>query len=260
MRLLLEWAAAEEHVKVLALSRNFGHQLAVKCGLDHSNGDAVVIIDADLQDPPEVISSMLAGYCEGYDIVFGQRKKRSGETWFKLLTASLFYRLIGMLFPQLPPNVGDFRLLAKRVVDCMRHMPEHDPFLRGLFAWVGFPQKAVLYDRPGREHGETKYPLFKMLPFAIRGIVSFSNLPLRLSIWAGMATMLVSLMLIVRTFYVYAFAETPVVPGWSSLMIAISFFSGAILLSVGTVGIYIARIHTEILQRPLYLVAHKANI
>lgn len=257
----LGWARTASHVKVVALSRNFGHQPAVLAGLRYASGDAAVIMDADLQDPPELVPEMIAAYCEGFEVVYAQRRKREGESVFKKLTAACFYRLMSLfVFRDLPRDTGDFRLVSRTVLDVLKKMPEHDPFLRGLFAWLGFPQKAVFYDRAARAAGTTKYPLRKMLRFALRGIVSFTDLPLHISVFVGLAAVSVSIALILHSFYMYLFDIESTVPGWASLMVALSFFSGMILLALGVIGFYLARIHTEVLQRPVYVVAHTANL
>ena len=259
--LLAEWAAAQPEVKVVSLSRNFGHQLATTAGLAHTRGEAVVILDADLQDPPELIPEMIAGYREGYDVVYGQRLAREGETAFKRATAKLFYFLMRtFVTPDLPPDTGDFRLMSRRVVDRLVEFKERDRFLRGLVTWAGFPQKALTYKRPARAAGETKYPLVKMLKFALDAVLSFSDLPLRMIIGLGMLSVVASLGLIARTFYLYYWGPVALVPGWASTNIIICFFSGTILLAQGVIGMYVGRIYVEAKQRPLYLVAETINL
>jgi dolichol-phosphate mannosyltransferase len=259
-RLMHEWASADAAVKVIALSRNFGHQLAVTAGMDASTGDAVVIMDADLQDPPQLIPDMIAEYRKGYDVVYGQRTERDGETWFKRVTAAAFYRLMKRFVdPRLPQDVGDFRLVSRRVIEDLRRIREHDRFIRGLVAWVGYPQKALPYRRHARAAGVTKYPLMKMMKFAFNAILSFSALPLQMIVWVGLASMLVSFGFIARTLYQYWFDPQALVLGWASLAILVCFFSGVILLSIGALGIYVAKIHTEVQARPLYLIRHSMN-
>ena len=254
--LMRAWAMEDSAIKLIALSRNFGHQLAITAGMDASSGDAVVIMDADLQDPPSLIPEMLRGYCEGYDVVYGQRTERDGETWFKRVTASLFYRMMRRLVDRrLPANTGDFRLVSRRVIEDLRRIREHDRFVRGLVAWVGFPQKALPYRRAARAAGTTKYPLVKMMRLALDAVVSFSDLPLRLVTWSGIASMAVSLAVLVRAL------------GWptgsgldaTGLAAVIGLFGGAILIAIGVVGLYISRIHTEVRGRPLYLVRDSVN-
>ena len=258
---MLEWARQSPSVKAIGLSRNFGHQTAVTAGLDASRGDAVVIMDADLQDPPELISEFLRGYAQGYDVVYGHRLEREKESVMKRATATAFYWVMKKFVDaRLPSNVGDFRLMSRRVVDDLRKMNERDRFIRGLVAWVGYDQLAVDYVRPGRVAGETKYPMFKMVKFAVTAITTFSDAPLRLVLWCGMFSMGVAMALIVRTLYLHFFGDTPLVQGWASLTVIISFFSGLILLSIGAVGLYIGRIFSESQGRPLYLVKHAINI
>jgi len=258
--LMYGWAQENHAIKIIALSRNFGHQIAITAGMDASTGDAVVIMDADLQDPPSLVPQMVAHYCEGYDVVYGQRTEREGETVFKRATASLFYKLMRRFVDKrLPANTGDFRLVSRRVIEDLRRIREHDRFMRGLVAWVGYPQKALPYKRPGRAAGVTKYPLMKMLKFATNAILSFSALPLKIITWVGFLSVLVSFGFIGRTLYQYWFNSEALVLGWASLSVLISFFSGVILLSIGMLGIYIAKIHTEVQGRPLYLIRHSVN-
>ncbi len=259
-RLMHEWAESDTGIKVIALSRNFGHQIAITAGMDASSGDAVVIMDADLQDPPSLVPAMIAEYQKGYDVVFGQRTEREGETWFKRATAAAFYRLMRRFIDKrLPPDAGDFRLLSRRVIEDLRRIREHDRFVRGLVAWVGYPQKALPYRRPARAAGTTKYPLMKMMKFAFNAILSFSALPLRLITYVGFASVLVSFGFILRTLYQYWFDREALVLGWASLAILICFFSGVILVSIGALGIYVGKIHAEVQARPLYLIRHSLN-
>jgi len=259
-RLAYQWALEDSSVKTIALSRNFGHQTAISAGMDASSGDAVVIMDADLQDPPSQIPDMIAGYCEGYDVVYGQRAEREGETWFKRASASLFYKLMRRFVDErLPANTGDFRLVSRRVIEDLRRIREHDRFVRGLVAWVGYPQKALPYVRPARAAGKTKYPLVKMLRFAMHAILSFSALPLRLIAYAGFLSVLLSFVYLLRTLYQYFFHNEVLVVGWASLSVLVTFFSGVILMSLGLLGLYVAKIHVEVLGRPIYLVRHSTN-
>jgi dolichol-phosphate mannosyltransferase len=255
-----EWSLEDDTVKVIRLSRNFGHQVAVSAGLQYAEGDAIVILDADLQDPPDLIPQMVDGYREGYDVVYGQRLEREGESWFKRTTAALFYRFMeAFVDSRLPRNVGDFRLISRRVNEAVSAMPEQERFLRGLVAWVGFEQKALPYRRPVRQAGRTKYPLWKMLRFAVHAVVSFSTMPLRLILWFGFAAVLVSFLIIARTLYLY-YTDVDLVPGWASISIFVCFFSGAILISLGTIGLYVGRIYNEVLRRPLFLVGATLNV
>jgi len=259
LELLLEWASVNPNVKVLGLARNFGHQAAITAGLDIASGDAVVILDADLQDPLEVIPKMVVRYQQGYDVVFGQRTARSGETRFKRFTAWVFYRLMQKLIhPDLAADAGDFRLISRSSLDAVASMRETHRFLRGMVAWAGFAQIAVPYERPARAAGQTKYPLRKMLKFAWTAAVSFSTLPLRMSLTFGL---LVAILGILWGFFAVLAKITGLytVPGWTSEMVLISLLGGAILISNGILGEYIGRIFEELKDRPLYIVSSTAN-
>jgi polyisoprenyl-phosphate glycosyltransferase len=252
--LLRQLQAEDGHVRVVYLSRNFGHQFAVTAGLAHAIGSAVIILDADLQDPPELILEMIRLWETGYEVVYGVRTDREGETRFKLLTARLFYRLIHWLSEtEIPLDTGDFRLLDRRVVDVIVAMPERDRFLRGMVSWAGYRQIGIPYRRAPRFAGETKYPLGKMVRFAFDGIVSFSVKPLRLStlmgfIFAGLALLAIVYALAMRLF------TQRWVTGWTALIIAILFLGGAQLISLGIIGEYVGRLYGEAKHRPLYLV------
>jgi glycosyltransferase involved in cell wall biosynthesis len=244
-------------VRLVRLSRNFGHQLAVSAGLKHAAGDAVVIIDADLQDPPEVIPEMVARWRDGYHVVYGMRSERSGETAFKLWTAKLFYRLINRLSKiQLPLDVGDFRLLDRRVVDVLLSMPERDRFLRGMVSWIGFRQVAVMYARAQRRAGESKYSLFKMLQFAADGVISFSLTPLRLALWVGFLSIGLAFGGILYALIIRLYTNDWV-RGWTSIFTAVLFIGGAQLVTLGIIGEYIGRIYAEVKRRPLYVVEER---
>lgn len=253
--LMVAWAQADPRIRVLNLARNFGHQAAATAGLDHAKGDAVVLIDADLQDPPEVILSMLAEYQKGYDVVYGQRISRAGETAFKRFTAWAFYRLMrSLVHKDLPTDVGDFRLVSRPCLEALLSMRETHRFLRGMVAWVGFPQAFVPYARDSRVAGVTKYPLHKMLQFAWTAAVSFSPTPLRLSFGLGLLIagvgMFEAINAIVRTFL-----GLYVVPGWTSLLVVNCLIGGAILVSIGVLGEYVGRIFEASKERPIYIVA-----
>lgn len=249
--------AADGRVRVLSFARNFGHQVAATAGLDWASGDAVVLIDADLQDPPEVIPEMVRRWRSGADVVYGVRASRAGESSFKRGTAALFYRALRRLSEtEIPLDSGDFRLMDRRVVDVLRAMPERDRFLRGMVAWTGFRQEALAYERAPRAAGESKYPLAKMLRFAIVGIVSFSSAPLRLAVWLGFSTAGLSLIGIVITLYERLVARNTV-PGWAATFIALLFFSGVQLVTIGIVGEYVGRMYAEMKRRPLYLVSER---
>ena len=249
--------ATDTRVRVVSLSRNFGHQIAVSAGLEHASGDAVVIIDADLQDPPEVIPEMLERWRDGYQVVYGLRAKRAGETTFKRWTAKAFYRLINKLSEiEIPLDVGDFRLLDRRVVDLLLTMPERDRFLRGMISWIGFNQVAVIYDRAPRSAGESKYPLMKMLRFAVDSVISFSLVPLRLAIWVGFGAIAASIAGIVYAFIIRLYT-TNWVRGWTSIFTAVLFLGGIQLITLGIVGEYVGRIYAEVKLRPLYVVQER---
>jgi dolichol-phosphate mannosyltransferase len=255
--LLAALAAADRCVRVVRFSRNFGHQVAVTAGIEHARGDAVVLIDADLQDPPEVIPELVARWREGYDVAYGVRTDRPGETRFKLWTAKLFYRGINCMSETLiPVDTGDFRLMDRKVVDALLSMPEHDRFVRGMVSWVGFRQVAVPYRRGERAAGETKYPVGKMLRFALDGITSFSITPLTLATYAGFAASAVALLGIVYALVLRLF--TPYyVTGWTALFIAVLFLGGIQLTALGIMGQYVGRIYRETKRRPLYLVQER---
>jgi dolichol-phosphate mannosyltransferase len=258
--ILMETAASDHRVKVIALSRNFGHQAAVTAGLNHAGGNAVAIIDADLQDPPEVIGQMIAKWREGYDVAYGLRTERAGESAFKRWTARVFYRLINRLSDvAIPLDVGDFRLLSRRAVDAFNAMPECDRFIRGMVAWVGFRQVAVPYSRDKRQAGVSKYPLRKMMKFAWDGILSFSDAPARMATTVGFIALAIASLVSLQVFVAYFFAEKPT-PGWTSTFLAIMFLGGVQSLCIGILGEYIARIYREVKRRPLYLVAATANL
>jgi glycosyltransferase involved in cell wall biosynthesis len=256
---LLEWAQADARVKVLHLSRNFGHQIAATAGLDHATGEAVVLIDADLQDPLAAIHGMIERYCEGYDVVYGQRAGRSGESPFKLVTAWVFYRFMRLLvYPGLPVDTGDFRLISRPCLDGLKAMRETHRFLRGMVAWVGYPQIAFPYERGARLKGQTKYPLRKMLTFAWTAATSFSTLPLKLSWLFGCVVGLFGIEEGARAVVAQAMGWY-VVPGWTSLMVVGSLVGAVLLMSVGVLGQYVGKIYEQSKGRPLYLVARKFN-
>lgn len=257
---LNEWAAHEPEVKVLHLSRNFGHQNACTAGIDFSAGDAVVIIDADLQDPLSVIHEMIERYREGYDVVYGQREAREGETPFKRLTAWLFYRSLRLLADiDIPVDAGDFRLISRHCLAGLQQLRETHRFLRGMIAWVGYPHIAVRYRREPRVAGETKYPLRRMLRFAWVAATSFSTLPLRFAMLLGVITTLLGCEEAVRAILAYAFGWYTV-PGWASLVVLVSLMGGTMLVSIGIVGEYIGKLYEQSKHRPLYLVASTMNL
>ncbi len=260
---LFAWAQEDAQIRVLGLARNFGHQIAATAGLDAARGDAVVIMDADLQDPPEVVLEMLEKYRAGYDVVYGQRASRDGESKFKLFTAWAFYRLMrSFVHRDLPADTGDFRLMSRACLDALKQMREVHRFLRGMVTWVGFAQTAVKYHRPVRAAGETKYPLRKMLLFAWTAAISFSTTPLRLSIYAGAAAALFGVgygVFAVIRVLMSAYFDTPPISGWASVIVLNAILSGAILMSIGVLGEYVGRIFEEIKDRPLYIVSQRYN-
>lgn len=242
------------HNKIVNFSRNFGHQAAFSAGLDKATGDAVVIIDGDLQDPPSLIHEMLKKWHEGYQVVYAQRNKRAGETIFKRFTAFAFYRIIGKLTSiDIPPDTGDYRLMDRCVVDQLKNLPERSRFLRGLVCWVGFKKIGVKYDRAERTAGTSKYPLKKMVRLALDGITGFSSAPLKISFYMGIFATLVGFGIFVWSILEKFLSPATTVPGWASLMTAIVFFSGVQLMTIGILGEYIGRIYDEVKQRPLYI-------
>lgn len=252
--LLRAFAADDPRIKLVAFARNFGHQIAVTAGIDAARGDAVVLIDADLQDPPEVVHEMIAKWREGYDVVYGTRAERAGESPFKLATARGFYRVLNRLSTvSIPLDTGDFRLMSRNVVEALRAMPERDRFVRGMVSWVGFKQTALPYKRAERFAGESKYPLRKMVRFATDGILSFSTTPLQMSAAIGMFCALLAVFGIVYALIVRLFTDKWV-EGWTALMIAVLFVGGVQMLGVGILGEYVGRIYNEIKNRPLYVV------
>lgn len=257
LEMLSNISQSEKNVKVLSFSRNFGHQLAITAGLDHCKGDAAVVIDADLQDPPYVILDMVKKWEEGFDIVFGKRRKRDGESAFKLVTASWFYRFINRLSDvDIPLDTGDFRLMNRKSLDKFLEMREMYRFVRGMVAWVGFKQTHVEYDRESRFAGTTKYPIRKMLRLAADAILSFSNVPLKLATFVGFLTSIVAFGGILYSLYMRLFTNN-FVTGWTMLMISILMIGGIILLVLGIIGEYIGRIYGEIKNRPLYIINDK---
>lgn len=251
----------DSNVKILSFSRNFGHQAAVTAGIKYVTGDAIVIIDADLQDPPELIPEMLKLWEQGNEVIYGKRKTRKGESKFKLLTAKMFYKTLNALSDvEIPKDTGDFRLVDKKVIDVVNSMPEHNKFLRGLFSWVGFKQTAFEYERKERFAGKTKYPLKKMLKLATDGIISFSTKPLKIVGGLGIISIILSLAILIYSLISYIFELNNLTAGWTSIMVAITLFSGVQLLSIWIISEYIARIYDETKNRPQYIIDRKINI
>jgi glycosyltransferase involved in cell wall biosynthesis len=248
-------ARADKRYRLIKLSRNFGHQIAITVGLDHAAGRAVIVMDADLQDPPEVVLEMIAKWKEGYDVVSAERASRQGESRFKRATADLFYRLMGRLGDVSKPcNAGDFRLVDRRALDCFLAMPERDRFVRGMFAWIGFRQGTVTFDRPPRAAGTSKYSLRKMIGLAANGIISFSDAPLRLALWAGAAVSALAFIYGLSVIGRWAFGDPSLERGWSSTIVIIAALGGANMLMTGVIGLYVGRIYAEAKGRPLYIV------
>ena len=251
---LIELSNKDKRVFYINFSRNFGHQIAVSAGLDHASGKAIVIIDGDLQDPPELIPELYKKYKEGYEVVYAQRRQREGESAFKKLTAKFFYRLLNkMTSIEIPLDTGDFRLMDSKVKDYLLKMPEQNKFLRGQIAWLGFRQTAVQFDRDSRKYGTTGYSLNKMLKFAVDGITGFSDKPLNFVTRFGVILSLVSFLVILYALYSY-FILNHVMRGWTSMIISFSLIGGIQLLSIGIIGEYLARINKNVLQRPLYII------
>ncbi|NMH71701.1 glycosyltransferase family 2 protein [Bacillus sp. RO2] len=260
MEILNSIAAMDPRAKIVNFARNFGHQTAVTAGVDYARGDAIIIIDADLQDPPEVIPSLVEKWREGYEVVYAKRKKRAGETKFKLLTAKYFYKFLNYMADiEIPKDTGDFRLIDRKVADVFTQMTERNRFVRGMFSWIGFKQTFIEYERDERFAGETKYPLRKMLRFASDGIIAFSTKPLKIVMSLGFFSVLVSFGVLAYTILVKLFGQE-VEAGWASIMVAITFFSGIQLLGMGIVGEYIARIYDESKNRPIYVVRETVNL
>jgi polyisoprenyl-phosphate glycosyltransferase len=252
---LRDLQALDHRIRAVRFSRNFGHQMAITAGLEHAAGDVAVIIDADLQDPPETIIDFFHKWKEGYDVVYGVRTEREGETAFKLWTAKLFYRCMTRLSDtQIPLDTGDFRLMDRRVLNVLLGMPERDRFVRGMVSWLGFSQIAVPYRREARVAGVTKFSFFKMLRFAMDGIFSFSIVPLRMATWTGFMTSFLAVVGIVLVSLEHFLGVEGLVKGWTSTMFAVLFIGGVQLICLGIIGEYIGRIYGESKHRPLYVV------
>jgi glycosyltransferase involved in cell wall biosynthesis len=250
--------ARRSNLVLVNLSRNFGHQIAASAGIDVAQGDAVVLMDGDLQDPPELIAAFIAKWRAGFDVVYAVRRTRKGESPFKLLTARLFYRTIKRLTKvSIPVDTGDFRLMSRRVVDALKRSPERHRFLRGMVSWVGFNQTGIDYDRDERLSGTTKYPLTKMFRFAIDGITSFSDVPLRFASYLGFISSVVAFVyaLVVISYKLFSLKPPGYTPGWASTIVAVLFLGGVQLISLGILGEYIGRIYDEVKGRPLYLIS-----
>ena len=261
LEILENLAKTDDNVKIISFSRNFGHQAAVTAGLKYVSGDAIIIMDADLQDPPELIPDMLEYWKNGYEVIYGKRKKRDGESAFKLFTAKVFYETLNALSDvEIPKDTGDFRLVDRKVVDVINQLPEHNKFLRGLFSWVGFKQYAYEYERKERFAGKTKYPLKKMLKLAKDGILGFSTKPLKIVGGLGIISVLISIAILIYAILSFTYKWNSLTPGWTSIMCTMTFLGGIILLSLWMIGEYIARIYDETKQRPEYIIDKTINI
>ncbi len=255
--LVSEICSLDSQVKLISFSRNFGHQTAITAGMDHSVGQAVVVIDADLQDPPEVILEMIKKWKEGYDVVYGKRISREGETVFKKATSKLFYRLLRhMTNVDIPVDTGDFRLVDRKVCDVLSSLTEQNRYVRGLVSWAGFRQTAVLFHRKERFAGETKYPFRKMVKFALDGITTFSYKPLKLATYLGFFVSFLSFLYLLVVLYLKLFTERTV-SGWASMLSVSLIFNGVVLMILGIIGEYIGRIYDETKNRPLYVIREK---
>ena len=258
-QILSKFCQKDKNVKLINFSRNFGHQIAISAGMDNVLGQAIVVIDADLQDPPEIILQMIEKWKEGNEVVYATRKQRKGETLFKKLTAAIFYRLLKTMTDiDIPVDTGDFRLIDRKVCNVMKSIKEKNRFVRGLISWVGFRQTSVEYVREERFAGETKYPLSKMIKLSLDAMTSFSHKPLKLAIYLGF--ILSSMSFLYLLFAIYESLFTPyTVPGWTSIIATSLFFNGTILIILGIIGEYIGRIYDETKNRPLYIIGSKAG-
>ena len=261
LEILEEIAENDKKVKVISFSRNFGHQAAVTAGLKFVTGDCCLIIDSDMQDPPELLIDMIKLWEQGNEVIYAKRKKRKGESAFKLFTAKMFYKILnGLSDVEIPKDTGDFRLADKKVIEVINSMPEHNKFLRGLFSWVGFKQTPIEYERQERFAGKTKYPLKKMLKLASDGIISFSTKPLKLIGGIGLISIFISFVILIYAILSYIFNWNDLTSGWTSIMVAVTFFAGVQLVSIWMISEYIARIYDDTKHRPEYIIDKKINI
>ena len=260
VELIAHWAGEDRRIKVVHFSRNFGHQFACTAGLDFASGDAVVVLDADLQHPLPVIHEMIGRYCEGYDVAYAAGLVREGESWFKKLSAWVFYRMMrSMVYKSLPADAGDFRLISRECLDGLRQMRETHRFLRGMMAWVGYAQIAIPYERGARVAGQSKYSLAKMLSFAWTAATSFSTLPLRMSMFMGLIVTAFGLVEAGRAILAHIFGWYTVT-GWTSLLVTVCVIGGTLLISIGVLGEYVGKLYEQSKDRPLYLVARTMNL
>jgi dolichol-phosphate mannosyltransferase len=254
MQLIRDLSKNDDAVRFINFSRNFGHQIAVTAGLDASKGEQVVIIDADLQDPPELIAQMRAKMKEGYEVVYARRNKRKGESFLKRWTAKMFYRLLAKITSiEIPLDTGDFRIMDRKIVDVLKQMPEQQKFLRGQISWAGFRQTYITYDRDQRNAGATGYTYKKMMRFALDGITSFSNWPLKVATISGFVVSGITFLIALYALY-SRFVTKDYVPGWTSLILAVLFIGGVQLITIGIIGEYISRLSANVRNRPLYVV------
>ena len=260
LNLLKEIALEDKNVKIISFSRNFGHQAAVTAGIRECTGDMALIIDADMQDPPELLFQMIEKWREGFKIVYAKRKKRKGESPFKLITAKMFYKILNDLSDiEIPKDTGDFRLVDREVIDIIKILPEHNKFLRGLFSWTGYKQVPIEYERQERFAGKTKYPLKKMLKLASDGIISFSTKPLKIVGALGVISIIISLAILIYSILSFIFKWNNLTAGWTSIMVTVTFFAGVQLLSLWIISEYIGRIYDESKNRPEYIIEEKIN-
>lgn len=254
LNIMKKFHSYDKRVKIIDFSRNFGHQIAITAGIDYASGEAIVTIDADLQDPPKVIPKLIKKWKEDYDVVYGVRKKREGESFFKKVTASIFYKLLNSIADiNIPLDAGDFRLIDRKVADNLKKTREKNRYIRGLTSWIGFKQIGVLYDREKRFAGYTKYPLSKMIKFGLDAIFSFTNLPLKIAAYFGFLVAGVSFLYLIYALILKIFMNITI-QGWASLIVAVLFLGGVQLMCIGIIGEYIGRIGEEVKKRPLYII------
>lgn len=254
------WADQFSQVRVIELSRNFGHQAAITAGVFEARGDAVIVMDSDLQDPPSLIPELVDAWSAGADVVYAVRRQRQGDSFFKRATARLYYRLLRALSDtDIPADTGDFRLMSRQVVETLRDMPERDRFMRGMVAWVGFTQVPVYFDRDPRHSGESKYPLSKMVRLGLAGIVGFSDKPLYVAISSGFIVLLLAFLGLIYLILSFSLGWADVVRGWTSVVVSVMFFSAVQLIFLGVIGLYVSRIFVEAKQRPLYIIKRDSH-
>lgn len=257
MRIIRILSQKDPRVKFISLSRNFGHQVAVSAGIDHAQGESIVLIDGDLQDPPELIPELYSKLKSGYEVVYAKRRSRRGEGYMKKLLAKLFYRMLSkMTSIEIPIDTGDFRIIDRKIADILKQMPEQEKFLRGQISWIGFNQTSIEYDRDERNAGKSGYTYTKMIRLAVNGITSFSNFPLKFATITGFTVSAIAFLMILYALY-SRFISMEYVPGWASLMLAVLFLGGIQLIGIGIIGEYISRISANVRNRPLYVIGEK---